>query len=420
MKRTTLKLHAPSELFTSDDDGCNSCLAGYISVPLSYPLPFTSPTYVSIFLIRVGQLKTVTRVVNGLVPRNPLGFLQFKKKSDWRKFEEAEKLIEHVIQVASTEAHDLSDGSTDEKWNYDLLIPPNLPPTTNTPLAAISYALVAKLTTADGRSVWAGQELRVLRRRLVNPSFRQCSVVTFPRSSLIIDIRFSELLFGPKPTIPTTVQLKGLKVVTGRADIKRTILREVRWEVQETGVLVFGETNGLKHIPASNASRSEYTHRISRGRSRPISRSSFEDSANKHMGSAEVVESFDVFLPTQTDLANATAYLRTSAPHAHPVFCSGGRSSRESTANLKQWFTIQVQHKLQVRFCIGEDTFDIKTGALVERRDVQRVYSIVCPIVMRERRAQISLCPVDHSVEGAFGTGYETDWESPPPPYLSN
>ncbi|KAF2802271.1 uncharacterized protein BDZ99DRAFT_207447 [Mytilinidion resinicola] len=420
MKKPTPKLDAPSEVFTADDDGYNTCLSGQISVSLSCPLPSTSPSHINVFLIRIGQLKTITKVVNGLIPRNPLCFLQFKKKSDWRKFAEAEKLVEHSIHAAPTKAHLHSDGSTGGTWNFNLSIPPHLPPTTNIPLAAISYALVAEMTTADGRSIWAGQELRVLRQRVVNPSLRQCSVVTFPQSSVIVDIRFSEPVLGPRVTIPTTVGLNGLKVVTGHVETKREILREIRWEVQETGVLLFGETDGLERVPASNTSRSEYTHTISRGRGKPISRCSSEKPANRRMGSAEVEESFDVFLPKQTDLTNDTDASQTGVPHAHPVLCSGLQPSRESTASLKQWFTVQVQHKVQVRFYVGEDTFDIGTGKLVERQDVQRIYTVTCPIVMQERRAQRFVSSVDYSGEGAISPAYEADWESPPPPYVSS
>ena len=421
MGKPKLALQVPSNhtiTLTSAEGALDSTLAGQLSFS-NVP----SQCDIQITLARVGRLKQGKETKNDKVSKklmSELGFMgsQKEQKRELFDYETAEKLCGCLISPPQTPA-----GSKTIKCDFEIPIPSYLPATASLPSVEILYAVFAVCVLPNGKVAQTSQDLRITREidevvRL-EPSRR----VSFPETTFAVRASFDTPdISGKAMTISTTLQLNGLNLpITNSMRITETrwlVLREIRWEFEETAVLVTGFPDATGHLPMSTAQRVPKKRKLATGKEKlklnyPFTRpkNSFVRMLDDNSG-MEIP--FNITVPKDISLGDSTALSVAGGHIMHTVLSS----EPAVDLNLPQKrFAVYLEYKLHIWLRIGEDVFDEASGDLVNRKMDEMAYTVVCPLTTQQmangqQEGHDQPAPI-------IPPSYDGVWEQPPPDYAT-
>ncbi|KAL6228960.1 hypothetical protein BDW75DRAFT_246161 [Aspergillus navahoensis] len=215
----------------------------------------------------------------------------------------------------------------EQKFNFSLPIPGNIPPTTDTVLGSVSYIMTAAVRLALSVSI---QDLHPIRIRRVASPVPILHLRTYPGSPVV-----TELCIAPHPSDTKRAGKKQNIASTGgrESEVKYVVATAVRWRVDKT----VKRLSLVRHVNGPNGQKvicnQQYTRQLCQG-----------EIAGRWMA--------DSGCTTQTP--------------------------RQGNARN------HVSHQLRVEVVTGEYTFHRKTGDLVERRTCVKSYKAVFALPVRD------------------------------------
>lgn len=419
MGKPKLSLHAPADhtiTLTSAEGASDSFLLGQLFFSNVPP-----QCHIQITLARVGRLKQGTETKSGAASNNllsELGFLGAQKEQRREQFDydTAEKLSGVSIVSSQTTA-----GSKTVKCNFELPIPSYLPATASLPSVDISYAIFATCTLPCGKVAQCSQVLRLVRENVEPIGLEPSRTVSFPDSPLAVRASFDAPDLSSKNlVIPTTLQLQGLSLSSTnfmRTNETRWLVpREIKWEFEETAILVTGIPDATGHIPMSTAQRVTKKRKLATGKEKlklnyPFTRKGNTPIRMLDDGTGMEIP-FTVTAPKSTSLGDSTALSVAGGHVLHTVL---SHEASPETAVPQKRFAVYLEYKLHVWLRIGEDVFDEASGDLVNRKMDEMAYTILCPLTTQQALGQEDgeePLPVIPPV-------YDGLWEQPPPDYTT-
>jgi hypothetical protein len=413
MGKPKLSLYAPAEHTILLTSASNTTLAGQLSYS-----NIPSQCDVRVILVRVGRLMESKETKNGTVSRNfmaELGFMgpQKEQKRKQLDYDTAEKLTECLINSIS------ATGSKTTKCDFNLPIPSYLPATAALPSVEISYALFATCTLPNGTILQSSQNLRIIRKNAELLRLEPSRTVSFPESPLAIRASFDTPILGSKNIcIPTTLQLSGLSLKsTGsmRPNERRWLVpREIKWEFEETAVLISEFPDGTGHIPMSTAQRVLKKRNLSTGKEKLKLKYPFTRPGNtfiRMMEGTGMEIPFNVTAPKGTHLGDTTTLSVAGGHILHTVQSSEASPKPELP---QRRFAVYLEYKLRIWLRIGEDVFDEASGDLVNRKMDEMAYTVLCPLTTQhDDQSERSGTPPP-----MVPPAYDGEWETSPPDYM--
>ncbi|KAF3040195.1 hypothetical protein E8E11_007859 [Didymella keratinophila] len=374
---------------------------------------------VQITLARVGRIKKGKETNTETASKKLLsefGFMGSQKEQKREQFDYdiAEKLCGCTISP--------SPGTTTSKTtacDFDLPIPGYLPATAALPSVDISYAIFATCTLPTGKISQSSQDLRIIRETGEHVRLDPSRTVSFPETTFAVRTSFGVPSFNLKDrAIPTTLQLNGLNLpITNSMRVTETrwlVPREIRWDLEETAVLITGCPDATGHVPMSTAHRVLKKRQIATGKEKLRLKYPFTRPGNTpitmHANNSGFSIPFTVSAPKDISLGDSTALTVAGGHVLHTVL--------DTTANdpygLQKRFAVYLEYKLHVWLRIGEDVFDEASGDLVNRKMDEMAYTVVCPLTQQSTHTQ-----QDGEDEPApmIPPSYDGVWEHPPPDY---
>ncbi|KAF1364544.1 hypothetical protein EJ07DRAFT_151811 [Lizonia empirigonia] len=419
MGRPKLSLHAPADhtiTLTSAEGASDSFFLGQLffsNVPPQCDIQIT--------LTRVGRLKQGTETKGGAASNNllsELGFLGAQKEQRREQFDydTAEKLSGVSIVPSQTTA-----GSKTVKCNFELPIPSYLPATAALPSVDISYAIFATCTLPSGKVAQCSQVLRLVRENVESIGLEPSHTVSFPDSPLAVRASFDAPDLSSKNlVIPTTLQLQGLSLSSINSmrtnETRWLVPREIKWEFEETAILVTGVPDATGHIPMSIAQRVMKKRKLATGKEKLKLNYPFTRKGNTsiHMlddGTGMEIP-FTVNAPKSTSLGDSTALSVAGGHVLHTVL---SHEASPETALPQKRFAVYLEYKLHMWLRIGEDVFDEASGDLVNRKMDEMAYTILCPLTTQQALGQED----GEEPLPVIPPSYDGLWEQPPPDYTT-
>ncbi|XPS98552.1 hypothetical protein M3J09_007754 [Ascochyta lentis] len=424
MGKPKLSLHAPADhviSLTSTEGPLDSLLCGQLSLSNVPP-----QCDIHITLARVGRLKqgkaTNDEAASTKFIRE-LGFMGSQKEQKREQFDykSAEKLSGCLISPPQA-----TSGSKPVKCGFKLPIPAYLPATAALPSVDICYTIFAICTQPNGKTVQCSQDLRIIRKNAEPVRLEPSRKISFPESPLAVRASFDTPNLGTKNiTIPTTMQLQGLSLPsTSSMRINETrwlVPREIKWEFEETAVLVTGFPDSTGHVPMSTAQRVLKKRKLATGTEKLKLKYPFTRSGNTFVrmledGSGMEIP-FPVSAPKTTQLGDSTALSVAGSHILHTVLCSEPAPNAELP---QKRFAVYLEYKLHIWLRIGEDVFDEASGDLVNRKMDEMAYTVLCPLTTQQA-ALVQHDGEQHEEEPlpVIPPRYDGVWEQPPPDYTT-
>ncbi|KAL5002778.1 hypothetical protein BDV10DRAFT_180998 [Aspergillus recurvatus] len=285
----------------------------------------------------------------------------------------------------------ISPGTLERKFNFSLPIPDNIPPTADTVLGSVSYAMTATVRLASYASIQDSKPIRIQRLAPPEPISH---TRTYPGSPVV-----TELCIAPHPLDTKQAGNKAHYNLHWRArstimpgaresEAKYVVAKEVRWRVDETVkcLSLARHENGLN--PRKIIDHHQHTRQLCQGEvaGRWIAGSGCRNQAEETEAGGLIEIPFQVRIPMAVDEIDAPSY------HGDSGHNYGPDQDRETLA-------ITVSHKLHLEVVTGEDTFHRKTGDLVERRTCVKSYKAVFALPVRDT-AEIDLLSQLHAATG--------------------
>ncbi|KZM20373.1 uncharacterized protein EKO05_0006921 [Ascochyta rabiei] len=423
MRKPKLSLHAPAEhiiSFTSNEGPSDSFLCGQISfsnVPLQCDIQVT--------LARVGRLKQGKDVNDRAGSKKfirELGFMGSQKEQKWEQFDydSAEKLSGCSISPPRT-----TSDTKPTKCDFRLPVPSYHPATAALPSVEISYAIFATCDLPNGKTLRCRQDLGVIRKNgkpiLLEPSRK----VSFPESTLVVRASFDAPIMGTKNiVIPTTLQLHGLSLPSTSSmrtnETRWLVPREIKWEFEETAVLITGFPDSTGHVPMSTAQRVLKKRRLAAGAEKLKLKYPFMRPGNTFVRMLQddngMEIPFHISAPKTTQLGDSTALSVAGSHILHTVLLSDPSADAELP---QKRFAVYLEYKLHMWLRIGEDIFDEASGDLVNRKMDEMAYTVLCPLTMQHAVPAQQGAGLDEAPLPVVPPRYDGVWELPPPGYTT-
>lgn len=350
-----------------------------------------------------------------------LGFMGPQKEQKQEKFdyEAAEKLCGCLVSPAQGQP-----GSKTVKCDFNLPIPSYLPATTALPWIDISYVIFARCVAPNGRISQTSQELRIVREDAEPVVLEPSRTVSFPETSFAVRTSFGSPDISSKSvTIPTTLQLRGLDLSLNESmrvtETRWLVPREIRWDFEETAVIITGLPDATGHIPMSMATRTIRKRKLASGKEKLKLRYPFTRSGNTpiHMlpNDAGMEVPFTVTVPKDVSLGDSTALSVAGGHIMHTVLSCD--TPLDSSLPQKR-FAVYLEYKIHIWLRIGEDVFDKASGDLVNRKMDEMAYTIVCPLTTQQGVQSLQVGQ-DKESAPVVPPVYDGVWEQPPPEYTT-
>ncbi|KAJ4362681.1 hypothetical protein N0V95_001389 [Ascochyta clinopodiicola] len=423
MGKPKLSLDAPADhviSFTYNEGSSDSLLCGQLSfsnIPVQCDIHIT--------LARVGRLKQ-GKDANGETGSKhfirELGFTGPRKDQNHDQFdyESAEKLSNCLINPPQT-----TSGSKTIKCGFKLPVPSYLPATAALPSVEISYAIFATCDLSNGTTVQCRKDLHIIRKSTEPLRLEPSRKVSFPESTLAVRASFDAPDLGTKNiTIPTKLQLHGLGIPsTSSMRINETrwlVPREIKWELEETAVLITGAPDDTGHIPMSTAQRTLRKRNLAIGTKKLKLKYPFTRPGNSTIRMLQdntgIEIPFPIHTPKTTQLGDTTALAVAGSHILHTVLCSD--SSADPT-RPKERFALYLEYKLHMWLRIGEDVFDEASGDLVNRKMDEMAYTVLCPLTTQHAVLAQQGDELEEDPLPVVPPRYEGVGELPPPGYTA-
>lgn len=374
---------------------------------------------IQITLARLGRLNQKSEGKNDVSSKrllSELGFMgpQKEQKREQFNYENAEKLSGCLITPQV--------GSKAVRCDFDLLIPSYLAATTTLPSVDISYAVFATYTSPGGKITQTKQDLQIIRKNAGPVRLEPSRTVSFPETSFAVRASFDTPESCSKYTsIPTTLQLNGLQLpINDSMRITETrwlVPREIKWELEETAVIVTGIPDITGHIPMSTAQRTLRKRALATGKEKMKLRYPFMRSGNTQVmmlpDNTGMQIPFRVLAPRDAALGDSTALSVAGGHVLHTVLSSDSPVGNDMP---QKRFAAYLEYKLHIWLRIGEDVFDEASGDLVNRKMDEMAYTVVCPLTTSQNASQ-DQSVVDEEPAPIVPPSYDGVWEQPPPGY---
>ncbi|KAF2995225.1 hypothetical protein E8E13_002247 [Curvularia kusanoi] len=350
-----------------------------------------------------------------------LGFTGSAKeqKREQLDYETAEKLC----GVTITPSHAGATSKT-VKCDFSLLIPSYLPATVALPSVEVSYAVFATCNLPNGKIVQASQDLHIIREAAKPLHLEPSRTVSFPETTFAVRASFDTPKSGAKNTsIPTTLQLNGLKLPIN--DSMRTtetrwlVPREIKWELEETAVLITGVPDATGHIPMSSAHRALKKRTLATGKEKLKLRFPFTRPGNTPITLLPETNGMQVALPISAPATTALGDTTALAVAGGHILHTIQQSPSPHTQGPCQRFAVYLEYKLHLWLRIGEDVFDEASGDLVNRKMDEMAYTVVCPLAPTQNDSPRAQDTEDGEPAPLIPPSYDGVWELPPPEYSS-
>jgi hypothetical protein len=421
MGKPKLSLHAPTDhtiSFTSTASPADSCFSGQLSFSNVPP-----DCDIRVTLARVGRLKQRREAKSDTASKSllrELGFMGTQKEQKREPFDysSTEKLSGCLISPSK-----ITSGSKVIKCGFRLLIPSYLPATAALPSVEISYAIFATCVLPNGKTLHASQDLRILRKSAEPIRLEPSRKVSFPESPLAVRASFDTPEVGTKDIIvPTTLKLQGLSLSSTTSmrvnETRWLVPREIKWDFEETAVLVTGFPDGTGHLPMSTAQRVIKKRRLATGTEKLKLKYPFTRPGNTTVRMLEddigMEIPFSISAPTTTGLGDSTALSVAGSHILHTVLASESNTDAEGP---QKRFAVYLEYKVHIWLRIGEDVFDEASGDLVNRKMDEMAYTVLCPLTTQTQTQQSDV--QDEEPPLVVPPRYDGVWEQPPPDYTT-
>ena len=348
-----------------------------------------------------------------------LGFMGSQKEQQRDRFdyETAEKLYGCLISPPQGVA-----GSKSAKCDFDLPIPSYLPATAALPSVDTSYAVFATCVLPNGKVSQTSQDLRIIRENAEPIRLEPSRIVPFPETSFAVQASFDPPDLGSKHiTVPTTLQLYGLNLpITNSMRITETrwlIPREIKWEFEETAVIITGFPDATGHLPMSTAQRVLKKRKLAIGKEKLKLKYPFMRPGNTYIrmlsDNTGMEIPFNVTAPKDISLGDSTALSVAGGHILHTVLSS---EAPVDPSLPQKRFAVYLEYKLHVWLRIGEDVFDEASGDLVNRKMDEMAYTVLCPLTTLQS-AHGQQVGRDEEPAPMIPPSYDGVWGQPPPDY---
>ncbi|KAJ4991829.1 hypothetical protein SVAN01_02679 [Stagonosporopsis vannaccii] len=422
MGKPKLYLQIPADhiiTFNPAGGASNSFLHGQVSFS---NIPPQSDIHIT--LARVGRLRKGKETNNEAASKtflSELGFMGPEKVQTQDQFDysTAEKLCGCLVSPLQGQS-----GSRTIKRNFDLPIPSYLPATAALPSVDVSYAIFATCVLSNGKISQACHDLRIIRESTEPTNLEPSRTVSFPETSFTVRASFDSPDISSKSiTIPTTLQLKGLQLPLNDSmrvtETRWLVPREIRWEFEETAIIVTGFPDATGHIPMSTAKRTLRKRKLANGKEKLKLRYPFTRPGNTPVDmlpdNTGMEVPFTVTVPKDVSLGDSSALSVAGGHIMHTVLSC----DTPLDPNLSQKrFALYLEYKLHIWLRIGEDVFDEASGDLVNRKMDEMAYTVVCPLTPQQS-AQSAQVEQDEEPAPAVPPVYDGVWEQPPPEYTT-
>lgn len=414
MGKPKLALQVPADhtIIILADGASDSLLHGTLSFSNVPP-----QCAIHITLARVGRLKKRKETNNDMASMKILsefGLMgsQKEQKRERLDYNLAEKLC--GCTISSPPGNTISKIT---KCNFDLPIPGYLPATAALPSVDISYAIFAICTLPNGRISQTSQDLRIVREAAEQVRLDPSRTVSFPETMFAVRTTFGLPSFNLKDTaIPTTLQLNGLNLpITNSMRVTETrwlVPREIRWNLEETTVLITGCPDTTGHVPMSTAQRVLNKRQVATGKEKLKLKYPFTQPGNTlitlHADNSGLSIPFTVSAPR--NIHNSTALTVAGGHVLHTVV----DTTAHDPNGLQKRFAVYLEYKLHVWLRIGEDVFDKASGDLVNRKMDEMAYTVVCPLTRQSTHTQQN---GEDEPGPMIPPSYDVVREQPPPDY---
>lgn len=387
MEIQTLHLESPKThyIFLGDqDEGYSEPMTGSVDITV----PSSSIGSSGYPHIKVGLERTITSARRRPDPvrRNSGGLLQKLQKRrsaqensttiiEHGSSTDTETLIQcHLWHIPDEIQYNHGNNTANLRFNFALSIPRETPPTMETMLGTVSYALSASLMSRSGERT-TSQPIQILRRAI--PDY--CGTIHESRS--FFDERFNVALDlipnkspGSDMKASYTAKLSTEQtVIPGpRATERRyVVIKELKWRVEEiVRVLSIPSHGGIQDAEW----KEECVRQLCNG-----SQTGYwtlpRDLRNGQATDTTIEVPFDISIPRSANVAEKigiSAYnTDTKQPRQHDL------SSPErdpSNPALPKTTALSVAHRLRLDIIAGADTVDQVTGRLVDRQPLWKLF----------------------------------------------
>ncbi|KAF3039357.1 hypothetical protein E8E12_005828 [Didymella heteroderae] len=263
------------------------------------------------------------------------------------------------------------------------------------------------------------QDLRIIREIAGPVRLEPSRTVSFPETTFAVRASFDPPCFNLKnTTIPTTLRLNGLNLpITNSMRMTETrwlVPREVRWNLEETTVLITGCPDTTGHLPMSTAQRIFKKRQIASGKEKLKLKYPFTRPGNTpvtmHPDKSGLSIPFTISTPEDIPLGDSSALAVAGGHVLHTVLDIAANDPN----GLQKRFAVYLEYTLHVWLRIGEDVFDETSGDLVNRKMDEMAYTVVCPLVQHSTNTQQG---DDAEPVPIVPPTYDGVWEQPPPDY---
>ncbi|OAL53627.1 hypothetical protein IQ07DRAFT_667637 [Pyrenochaeta sp. DS3sAY3a] len=376
---------------------------------------------VRVELVRVGRIIKGGKSKHATATKaliSELGFLGSAKDQRTAELDyaSAEKISESVI---------IPTPGSKSKCAFRLDIPTHLPPTVELSSVRISYSVVATCDPGTGKLLQSSKPVNIIRQTPGPVNLEPSQTVVYPESPLAIQARFQTLSPSAKRlNIPVALQLHGMLLPPTESmhnnESRWLVPREIRWELEETAVLITGSPDSTGQVPMATAQKVLKKQQLSAGKEKLKLKYPFTRAGNtvvrmlEEEGGMEIP--INVMAPADTDLSDGRTLSIAGAHILHTVRdCANPLSSSQAHSR----FAVYLEYKLHIWVRTGEDVFDNASGDLMNRKVDEMAYTILCPLNTQRTPRGDGDAHGDEEPATIVPPRYEGGWIEPPPEYAT-
>ncbi|KAI9932007.1 hypothetical protein ASPWEDRAFT_171865 [Aspergillus wentii DTO 134E9] len=254
--------------------------------------------------------------------------------------------------------------TTQGHLEFSMSIPSNTPPTTNTPIATISYAIVATVNRPPETPIVTTHPMQLVRYTVQNEPQSIQYIRTYPNSrTRTTAILPQNATTDSRPTISFSVTILLRPAIAPgdrKTEMKHIVVKDVRWRVDEIAKLfdkpIEGQMQSIckdKHVRSLCSARQKGHWSIPK-----------KQCLEQHKDT-QISITFDIDISQAAMAADDTNISAFTCGHLYsrPLACDNVDQPSTSKA-----IAITVDHQLEIELLADEDTFHIETGKLVDRR----------------------------------------------------
>ncbi|KAB8261320.1 hypothetical protein BDV32DRAFT_158351 [Aspergillus pseudonomiae] len=288
-----------------------------------------------------------------------------------------EPTVETLVQYNLCHAPDEIDPKEDEdetwlRFNFYIPVPSNIPPTTETILGSVSYAITATVTsTISGTRILKDTQQVKMSRRVVSEPIRH--IRQYPGERVLTELSLipTQLYSDSPEETKVAYSLEWLAhstIAKGARDmeVKYVVGKELRWRVEETvKYLAIARGGGSQRDAVTTTCKEQRVRQLCEGKQK----GHWIASGSLQGGDHTIEIPFDINIPAKVRAADGIG-LPSYLCHHEEKACD---------CNPSQTTGVTVEHNLILEVITGQDTFDEASGRLVDRRPRMKSFNALFP-----------------------------------------